>query len=209
MKDRTWQKILEGLPSVVCVRNAVVGRRLWRYSARISPGRCHAFTSNQIFVAKQDASLKVSSKGTTKISTEVATKAVIQCRSLFTFLGLCENLRRATVESRSNTHPQLWPRHCRHSGRSIPAFEIASQPSKDKCGNTSIFLSGTKTCDTRVDSPVQSLPDVRSRSFPPLVVAERIPPACLACSRRVITGGDRVRGRAIIDLTRPLISATF
>ena len=24
MKDRTWQKILEGLPSVVCVRNAVV-----------------------------------------------------------------------------------------------------------------------------------------------------------------------------------------
>ena len=30
---------------------------------------------------------------------------MIQCRSLFTFLGLCENLRRATVESRSNHSP--------------------------------------------------------------------------------------------------------
>src|SRR5580658_1033611 len=107
------------------------GRRRWRFPANISQSRGPAFISNEILVAKQDASFKVRFKvtfeGTTKVCIDFATKEVMQCRSHLTFLGLCENLRRDTVASRSNTRPQLWPRRCRRFGRSIPAFEIASQ----------------------------------------------------------------------------------
>src|SRR5207302_7388714 len=37
-----------------------------------------------------------------------------------------------------------WPTRCLRCGYSTLAFEIASQPSKDKFGNTSISLSETK-----------------------------------------------------------------
>ena len=55
--------------------------------------------------------------------------------------GLCANLPLDTVQSRSNTRPQLWPTRCRLSGPSIRAFEIASRPSRDKCGeHINIFI---------------------------------------------------------------------
>ena len=118
-----------------------------------------------------------------KISIEkqiAAREAIIDspCRSLFTFRVLCAHLPMDTVESRSNNRPQLWPTRCRLSGHSTRAFGIASQRSKDKCGNTSTFSSGTKTSDIQVDSRAPSPPDLRFRLSPPLVVAERIPVMC-------------------------------
>src|ERR1700720_909980 len=98
-----------------------------------------------------------------------------QCRSLFTFRELCANLPLDTAKSRSNTRPQLWPRRCRLSGHSIRGFEIASQRSKAKCGSISTFSLGTKISDIQVDSRVLSLTELRFRSSPPSVVAERIP----------------------------------
>src|SRR5437588_2779094 len=94
------------------------------------------------------------------------------CRSLFTFRVLCVNLPLDTVRSRSSTRRQHWPRRCRRSGHSTRVFGIGSQPSKDKCGNTLIFSLETKTSDIRVDSRVRSVPDPRSRSSLPSVVAE-------------------------------------
>src|SRR5439155_1818899 len=96
------------------------------------------------------------------------------CRSLFTFRVLCANLPLDTVQSRSSTRPQLWPTRCRLSGHSTRAFEIASQRSKDKCGNISISSLGMKISDIQVDSRVPSQPDLRFRSYPLSVAAERI-----------------------------------
>src|SRR6266702_6595778 len=47
-----------------------------------------------------------------------------------------------------------------------------------KCGNISISSLGTKISDIQVDSRVPSPPDLRFRSSPPSVVAERIPVMC-------------------------------
>src|SRR5208282_318620 len=93
---------------------------------------------------------------------------------LFTFRALCASLLLAAVQSRSSTRLLRWLRRYRLSGLSIPASEIASQRSKDKCGSISIFSLGTKMFDTQVDSRVPFRPSVRFRSFPPSVGAESI-----------------------------------
>jgi hypothetical protein len=99
------------------------------------------------------------------------------CRSLFTFRVPCVNLLLDEVQSRLRTRPPHWPRRCRLSGRSTLAFAIASQPSKDKCGNTSTFSSGTKTSDIPADSRVPSQRERRFQSCPPSAVVE-IPAMC-------------------------------
>ena len=158
-EGKTWQKILEGLPSVVCVRNAVVedaSGGSWQPCLRLRP----ACTANEIIsVEEQDAS---SRRGD-------------PWQSLFTFPELCANLPLDAAQSRSTTRPQLWPKRCRLSGPSIRACEIASQPSKGKCGNISIFSLGTKIPGIPADSRVLSPPGPRFRSSLLSVVAERIP----------------------------------
>ena len=84
--------------------------------------------------------------------------------SFFTFREPCGNLPPDAVESRSKTQLQRWRAPCPHSGQSIQASEIVSQRSKDRCGNTSTFLSARRTCDIRVDSRLPSRPDLRFRS---------------------------------------------
>lgn len=100
------------------------------------------------------------------------------CRSLFTFRVLCANSPLDRVQSRSSTRPQLWPTRCRLFGHSTRASAIASQRSKDKCGNISISSLGTKISDIQVDSRVPSQPDLIFQSSPPSVVAERITVMC-------------------------------
>jgi hypothetical protein len=89
---------------------------------------------------------------------------VTPCLSSSTFQPRCGNLPRDAVESRSKTQLQRWRTPCPHSGQFIQASEIVSQPSKDRCGNTSTFLSARKTRDIRVDSRLPSRPDRRFRS---------------------------------------------
>jgi len=86
---------------------------------------------------KQDASIPAAS------IQDASIKEVSLCRSLSIFPGLCANLPLDTVESRSNSRPaNLGRRAGRYCGQAIQAFETVSQPSKDKCGNTSIFFIG-------------------------------------------------------------------
>ena len=157
-EGRTWQKILEGLPSVVCVRNAVVedpSGGLGQGCLILRP-RLHI----QLDLARE------ARRGERRGD---------PCRSLFTFRGLCANVPGDAAESRSNPRPQLWPTRSWPSGRFIRAFEIASQRNKGKCENISIFSLGTKMFDIPADSRVPSRRDARFRSLPLSVVAERIP----------------------------------
>ena len=131
------------------------GGCLWRFTANITEDCGCAITSDEICVEKHHES----------------TKEVIPCRSLFTYRGLCENLRQDTIRSRSNTLPQRWPSPCRCFGHFIQAFEIASRQSKGKCANMSIFSSETKTSDTRAAWRVPSRPGLRFRLSPQSAVA--------------------------------------
>ena len=67
-----------------------------------------------------------------------------------------------------------WPTPSWPCGRSIQGFEIASRPSKGKCGNIPIFSLATKMFDIQVDSRAPSRPDARFRSFPLSAVVERL-----------------------------------
>src|SRR5580765_6552014 len=96
------------------------------------------------------------------------------CQSLFTFRALCANLLLDGLELRSRGLPQLSPMPCTFFGHSTPAFEIALQRNKDKCGSISIFSLGTKMSDTQADSRAPSPPDRRFRSYLQSAAAERI-----------------------------------
>jgi hypothetical protein len=83
------------------------------------------------------------------------------------------NLPQGTAKSRSQTRPLTWQRRCQPYGYFTRAFEIAWQRSKEKFANTSIFSSGTRTFDSRADLQVDSLQDLRFRSYRPSAVAEQ------------------------------------
>ena len=137
-EGRTWQKILEGLPSVVCVRSAVVEDASGGFAPTLPKAAPAPSHRNEISVEKQDTSNEeMIHAGHFSHSGSVAR---IYCWT--------------RVESRSSTHPQLWPTRCRLFGHSIRAFEIALQRSKDKCGNISIFSLATKIFDIPADSRV-------------------------------------------------------
>src|ERR1700758_2179714 len=84
--------------------------RLFPSAANNAYDCARAFTSDEISAEKQDAS----------------TEEVIPCRSLSIFPERCANLPLDRVESRSRTHPKLWPMRCRRSAHSIQVSKTAS-----------------------------------------------------------------------------------
>ena len=139
---------------VVCAKRSRGGRLCGFNAAR---DEAYGKTSDERALEKQNAPLE----------------QVTPCLSFFTFREPCGNLPPDAVGSRSKTQLQRWPTPCPHSGQSIQESEIVSQLSKDRCGNTSTFLSAKKTLDIWVDLRLLSQPEVRSRSYQPSAVDAR------------------------------------